>query len=59
MVFRVLMIKFIETFETIYDSLTLHVAGQFALFAGDFLQLQVDLLPIEIVSAALSKEKEI
>ena len=32
---------------------TLHILRQFALFAGDFLHLQVDLLPIEIVSAAL------
>jgi len=30
------------------------MSGQFALFAGDFLLLQEDLLPIEIVSAALA-----
>ena len=31
------------------------MSGQFALFAGDFLLLQEDLLPIEIVSAALGR----
>ena len=31
------------------------MSGQFALFAGDFLQLQEDRLPIEIVSAALGR----
>ena len=37
--------------------ITLHMSGKFAFLAGDLLQLQVDLLAIEIVPAALWRKR--